>query len=74
MRSGPVQPEPRYKEEVRILVVEDEAALAAQLRSALEGAGYAVDRAASATAPTTWRAPKTTTPCCSTSDFPASTA
>jgi len=30
---------------VKILVVEDEAALAAQLRSALEGAGYAVDAA-----------------------------
>ena len=32
---------------MRILVVEDENALAAQLQSALEGAGYAVDRAAS---------------------------
>jgi two-component system, OmpR family, response regulator len=32
---------------VRILVVEDETALAAQLQAALEGAGYAVDRAAS---------------------------
>jgi len=32
---------------VRILVVEDEAALAAQLESALTAAGYAVDRAAS---------------------------
>ncbi|HEY6509654.1 MAG TPA: response regulator, partial [Vicinamibacterales bacterium] len=32
---------------MRILVVEDETALAAQLQTALEGAGYAVDRAAS---------------------------
>ena len=32
---------------MRILVVEDETALAAQLQAALEGAGYAVDRAAS---------------------------
>jgi two-component system OmpR family response regulator len=32
---------------VRILVAEDETALATQLRSALEGAGYAVDHAAS---------------------------
>ena len=32
---------------MRILVVEDEAALAAQLETALTAAGYAVDRAAS---------------------------
>jgi two-component system OmpR family response regulator len=44
--SGAVQARLRYKQvPVKILVVEDEAALAAQLRSALEGAGYAVDGA-----------------------------
>ena len=36
----------RYNDEVRVLVVEDEALLAAQLASALGDAGYAVDCAA----------------------------
>ena len=36
----------RYKRAVRVLVVEDEAALAGSLKAALEGAGYAVDCAA----------------------------
>jgi two-component system OmpR family response regulator len=45
-RSAPVQPGTGYKRRVRILVVEDETALAAQLESALTDAGYAVDRAA----------------------------
>ena len=46
-RSGAVQPPPRYPDSgVRILVVEDEPALARQLSVALGEAGYAVDTAA----------------------------
>jgi two-component system OmpR family response regulator len=38
----------RYNRDVRVLVVEDEASLAAQLQTALAEAGYAVDAAADA--------------------------
>ena len=45
--SGAVQARLRYKQRlVKILIVEDEPALSAQLRSALDAAGYAVDCAA----------------------------
>jgi two-component system, OmpR family, response regulator len=45
-RSGAVQVWLRYNHEVRVLVVEDELALARQIASALADAGYAVDSAA----------------------------
>jgi two-component system OmpR family response regulator len=45
-RSAGVQVRSRYKWRVRVLVVEDEARLSDLLATALEGAGYAVDRAA----------------------------
>lgn len=43
--SASVQPRVRYNQCVRVLVVEDEAALSRQLAAALGEAGYAVDRA-----------------------------
>src|SRR5438093_12298920 len=44
-RSAVVQVRLRYNEVMRVLVVEDEAALAEQLANAFVDAGYAVDRA-----------------------------
>jgi two-component system, OmpR family, response regulator len=42
-RSGAVQVWLRYNRAVKVLVVEDEAALSRQIARALDGAGYAVD-------------------------------
>src|SRR5690349_15836733 len=45
-RSAAIQVHVRYKTTVRVLVVEDETALAQQLTTSLDAAGYAVDCAA----------------------------
>src|SRR5919112_4896079 len=44
-RSAGIQLDLRYNAAVRLLVVEDEPTLAAQLAASLNAAGYAVDRA-----------------------------
>ena len=52
---------------MKILIAEDEAALSTQLVAALTEAGYAVDCAATASAPTSSARPSATTPRSSTS-------
>jgi DNA-binding response OmpR family regulator len=52
---------------MRILVVEDEPTLAAQLAEGIQSVGYVVDVATTGLMATSWGKPNLTTPSCSTS-------